>query len=267
LDTLRSLAVECWRLFGLRGFARVDFRVDVRGRPWILEINTNPCLSPDAGFAAALARANVPLERAVEWIIEDALRPAGGGDALAAVGPAKAVPGPGRPAVGAKRGPAKSPSARLRSEVRPTDLAAVRRIVESTGLFRPGEVDVAAELVQAHLDKGAASGYEFVFAEHKGDVAAYACFGRNLLTLRSWDLYWIAVEKSVQGNGLGRLLLAEVERRIAAAGGGRIYIETSHRADYRATRGFYESCGYKLEAVLEDFYAPGDGKAVYVRAL
>ena len=34
---------------------RVDFRVDERGRPWILEINANPCLSPDAGFAAALA--------------------------------------------------------------------------------------------------------------------------------------------------------------------------------------------------------------------
>ena len=75
LDWLRTLAVQCWKLFELRGYARVDFRVDAQGRPWILEVNANPCLSPDAGFAAALARAGVPLERAIEWIIEDGRRP------------------------------------------------------------------------------------------------------------------------------------------------------------------------------------------------
>jgi hypothetical protein len=52
-----------------------------------------------------------------------------------------------------------------------------------------------------------------------------------------------------------------------AAGGTRIYIETSHRADYEATRGFYERCGYRLEAVLADYYAPGDGRAIYVKGL
>ena len=54
-----NLAVECWRLFDLAGYARVDFRVDSRGQPWILEINANPCLSPDAGFAAALCAGRI----------------------------------------------------------------------------------------------------------------------------------------------------------------------------------------------------------------
>jgi ribosomal protein S18 acetylase RimI-like enzyme len=85
------------------------------------------------------------------------------------------------------------------------------------------------------------------------------------MTVSSWDVYWIAVEKSLHGQGLGRVLLDETQRRIAAAGGTRIYIETSHRADYAATRGFYDRCGYQLEAVLADYYAPGDSKAVYVR--
>lgn len=75
IDWLRTLAVQCWELFGLRGYARVDFRVDAKLQPWILELNANPCLAPDAGFAAALARAGVPLERALEWILEDAQRP------------------------------------------------------------------------------------------------------------------------------------------------------------------------------------------------
>ncbi len=55
--------------FGLRGYARVDFRVDRQGRPWILEINTNPCLSPDAGFAAAVARAGIGLDEAIGTIL------------------------------------------------------------------------------------------------------------------------------------------------------------------------------------------------------
>jgi D-alanine-D-alanine ligase len=71
LDRLRSLAEQCWMLFGLRGWARVDFRVDAAGQPLILEINANPCLSPDAGFAAALGQAAIPFDQAVRRILED----------------------------------------------------------------------------------------------------------------------------------------------------------------------------------------------------
>jgi D-alanine-D-alanine ligase len=75
LDELQVLALQCWQLFGLRGYARIDFRVDEHGRPWILEINANPCLSPDAGFAAALARAGIDFKQAVKWIVADGIEP------------------------------------------------------------------------------------------------------------------------------------------------------------------------------------------------
>jgi len=55
LANLRACALTCWREFSLRGYARVDFRVDQHNRPWVLEINANPCLSRDAGFMAAAA--------------------------------------------------------------------------------------------------------------------------------------------------------------------------------------------------------------------
>lgn len=70
LEELRGLARECWYLFGLGGYARVDFRVDRRNRPWILEINANPCLSTDAGFAAAVRQAGLSLTEAVGRIVE-----------------------------------------------------------------------------------------------------------------------------------------------------------------------------------------------------
>jgi len=72
LDRLVGLARDCWHLFGLRGHVRVDFRIDREGRPWVLEINANPCLSPDAGFAAALERAGIPFEQAIRRILDDA---------------------------------------------------------------------------------------------------------------------------------------------------------------------------------------------------
>src|SRR5439155_886371 len=69
---LVELAQRCWQVFDLRGYVRVDFRVDHDGQPWILEINTNPCLSPDAGYAAALQRAGIRYEDAIERLIEEA---------------------------------------------------------------------------------------------------------------------------------------------------------------------------------------------------
>jgi D-alanine-D-alanine ligase len=70
LGELESLARRCFEIFGLRGYARVDFRVDERGRPWILEVNANPSLSPDAGFLEAAGRANLALPQLVGRILE-----------------------------------------------------------------------------------------------------------------------------------------------------------------------------------------------------
>ncbi len=69
LARLKELAVRCWMLFDLKGYARVDFRVDKEGRPWILEVNTNPCLSPDAGFHAATLRAGLTFSEVLKRII------------------------------------------------------------------------------------------------------------------------------------------------------------------------------------------------------
>jgi D-alanine-D-alanine ligase len=73
LQRLGQLAVESWWLFELCGYARVDFRVDSANQPWILEINTNPCTSPEAGFAAALNHAGIAYHDGIQAILEAAL--------------------------------------------------------------------------------------------------------------------------------------------------------------------------------------------------
>ncbi len=73
IKQLTELAIRCWQLFNLRGYARVDFRVDVNNCAWILEVNTNPCLSSDGGFAAAVERGGLSFNRAIERIVQDAV--------------------------------------------------------------------------------------------------------------------------------------------------------------------------------------------------
>jgi D-alanine-D-alanine ligase len=69
-----SLSEKCWHVFGLRGYARVDFRIDNRGNPFVLEVNANPCIAPDSGFVAAAAMAGIDFTGAVERIVKDALK-------------------------------------------------------------------------------------------------------------------------------------------------------------------------------------------------
>ncbi len=70
---LRDLSERAWSLFNLRGTARVDFRVDETGQPLVLEVNPNPGIAPDAGFAAAAARAGLSYADLIERVVMAAL--------------------------------------------------------------------------------------------------------------------------------------------------------------------------------------------------
>ena len=156
---------------------------------------------------------------------------------------------------------------RWRYELEPKDPERIHRLVGITGFFNEEEIRIARELAEERLAGGERSGYFFVMAEHYGRLAAYTCYGPIAGTANSFDIYWIAVHPDFQRRGMGRRLLRETERLIHASGGRRAYVDTSQRAQYASTRIFYENCGYRLEATLADFYAPGDGKAIYCKLL
>ncbi|RPJ16221.1 MAG: D-alanine--D-alanine ligase [Desulfobacteraceae bacterium] len=71
IESMKKTAKECWDLFGLKGYARLDFRVDGSGKPWVLEVNANPCLSLEGGFAVASALVGLDFPMIVKRIIED----------------------------------------------------------------------------------------------------------------------------------------------------------------------------------------------------
>jgi acetoin utilization deacetylase AcuC-like enzyme/GNAT superfamily N-acetyltransferase len=154
-----------------------------------------------------------------------------------------------------------------RSAVMAEDVGRVRSLVTSTGFFNPAEVDIAAELVSERLAKGIRSGYHFILAERGPGLVAYACYGPIEGTQRSFDLYWIAVAPEEQGKGFGPQVFARAEASMRKAGAKHIYADTSTSDRYAGTRGFYQRMGFHEEARLPDFYGPGDGKVIYVKAL
>lgn len=153
----------------------------------------------------------------------------------------------------------------LRTNVQPSDADAVRSIVTSTRNFSQEEIDIAVELVEERLAKGEESGYFFVFGELNGRVVSYTCFGPIPATKSSYDLYWIATLKEMHGKGIGKVVQLYTEEIIAKMGGTHIWIETSSRDDYIATREFYLRTGSKVAAILEDFYGPGDSKYMFLK--
>ena len=69
-----AIAQRVWTAIGCRGYARVDLRVDSNGVPYVVEVNCNPDLSPDAGFYRAARTAGYSYDRMVEHILELAVR-------------------------------------------------------------------------------------------------------------------------------------------------------------------------------------------------
>lgn len=252
---LEVAALACFRLFALRDYARIDVRVDDQGNIFVIDVNANPCLSPDAGFAAAAARAGIGYQALVTQIVAFArLRRSAGRQRtlplqkrLSANTPADLEWGQG-----------------LQSE----DVDRIRALVAATGFFSGEETAIAAELAGETLVKGdKASGYFFVTVRRAGQLVGYTCYGPIPGTADSFDIYWIVVAPALQAKGLGRRLMERTEAHIQALGGRRIFVDTSQRPQYEPTRRFYQGCGYRLEAVLADFYAPGEAKAIYGKRL
>jgi len=152
--------------------------------------------------------------------------------------------------------------------ITPPDREGILRLLRAARVFRDDELPVAAELVDTFLERGPASGYE-AYCRDVGTIrpAGFICFGPVPLTERSFDLYWLAVDPRAGRRGLGTELVKYSETAVAHRGGGSLYIETSSTPLYKTARTFYEKRGFVREALLRDFYRPGDHKIIFVKRI
>jgi len=69
-----QVARDAWHALGLRDYGRVDLRVDAAGRAWVIDINPNPDISPDAGVARAAQLAGLSYPQLIAHIADVAHR-------------------------------------------------------------------------------------------------------------------------------------------------------------------------------------------------
>ena len=158
----------------------------------------------------------------------------------------------------------------MRLHIRPMsakDRAAVERILKATPEFKPAEVVVAEEVLDAYLAESHESGYHVMVAEADSSVVGYVCYGPAPLTEGTWDIYWLAIAPKEQGQGIGSALLDCAEESARALGGRLALIETSSKPEYERTRRFHSSRGYEVVCRIADFYAPSDDKLVFQKRL
>jgi D-alanine-D-alanine ligase len=74
LKKMEKTALECFHLFQLRDYGRVDLRLDDHDEVYVLEVNANPCLSPDAGLAASFQRSGMGYSELVAQLVDFTLQ-------------------------------------------------------------------------------------------------------------------------------------------------------------------------------------------------
>jgi D-alanine-D-alanine ligase len=160
-----------------------------------------------------------------------------------------------------------------------SDRDRIEEITRAAGLFREDEIAVALEVfddavravgfgsrADPHWVATEGDPYIAMGAEMDGRLAGWICWGPTPCTMGTYDLYWMAVDPELQGQGIGSALMSEMERRLADVA-RLIVIETAGRPDYAPTRGFYQAQGYQPVSVIPDFYAPGDDQVVFVKSV
>ena len=149
--------------------------------------------------------------------------------------------------------------------LKPSDMPDLTRILYETKAFSQPEIDCAVELLTIVLTDKQQQDYEVIVAEHQGAVAGYILFGPVPLTVGNYDIYWVATDPALHGQGVGRDLFIHTEQVLIDRGARMICLETSSQESYGRTRRFYLNAGYTEEARLIDFYRPGDDRLTYVK--
>lgn len=151
------------------------------------------------------------------------------------------------------------------TEIRPStsdDIPALQNVLDQTQLF-PSEM-LPDMLAPALLDPSQAV---WLTCHFEGAAVGLCYAAPEELADGTWNMLALAVLPELQGKGLGTLLVRAVGQHLKATGQRILIVDTSSTEGFVLTRRFYAQNGYEEEARIRDFWAAGDDKVTFRKAL
>ena len=148
----------------------------------------------------------------------------------------------------------------------PEDIAAILEVCARSGAFSGEEIDVLGAQLEARLPATASTTRIIVAGDATGTVRGFAFYEWDEITRSTWELWWIAVDPAAGRSGVGRALMEHMAADARSVGATLMIIPTSSKAG-DGPRRFYQTCGYREVARIDDYYAPGDAMVTYAMRL
>ena len=150
------------------------------------------------------------------------------------------------------------------------DVGQIRALAIGNAMFAPEDMGGFDDGLNGYLN-GELDGHRWLVAtEVGGRVEGAAYVAPEPFGDRVWNLYFLAVHPSRHRRGAGSALVKHLEQALRDEGDETarvLIVETSSSAAYESARRFYASRGFDREAVIREFYGPGEDKIVFWKSL
>lgn len=143
------------------------------------------------------------------------------------------------------------------------DVPSIQRIVAVNDMFPP---DMVPGMLRDFLERADGCDDHWLTCVVDGRIAGFCYAAPEPLTDGTWNMLAIAVMPGSQRSGVGTALASAVETALRER--GRVLIaDTSGSDAFASARRFYAKAGFVEEARIRDFWAAGDDKVVFWKAL
>ncbi len=141
------------------------------------------------------------------------------------------------------------------------------KIAQETGVFNPAAIEIMKEVIDNYV-KNPDKDYWLIEEKCDNKVEGFVIFGRTPITEFTWDIYWLVVDRNLQGKGIGKKLFKRaLEHILQRNNKALIRIETSSEEDFDPARNFYIKQGFKESGRIPDFYSQGNDLVTYYKEI
>ncbi|MGL4423401.1 MAG: ATP-grasp domain-containing protein, partial [Gemmataceae bacterium] len=263
-----AIAIQAFELVGCRDYARVDFRVDDAGQPYVLEVNPNPCISPLAGLAAALETAKIPYAEFILSLLRAALK-RGPKPELAEfeVNHFAAEAPPQAPVPNGE-----TLARRKRIKVRPmrrNEMDIVAEILfPADAMASEDRAPALAQLQEVTRRRPGARWQHILVAVLNGEIGAAIVQAPEAFSAPGIaSVLALGVRPALRNAGLTEALLETMEVQSVAAGLQRARMEVSSGPTFAPLRRTLEAGGYRALAEVPEFYKDGTARQTFLKVL